>query len=43
MGNESNTISATETANFQLIAIKINKDKDYRTTKVNRKQAIFFL
>ena len=32
MGNktknsQSNTISATETANFQLIAIKVNKNK----------------
>ena len=38
MGNktknsQSNTISATETANFQLIAIKVNKKKTIEQRK----------
>ena len=47
MGNktknsQSNTISATETANFQLIAIKVNKDKTIGQRKLTANKPYFF-
>ena len=47
MGNktknsQSNTISATETANFQLIAIKVNKDKTIGQRKLSANKPYFF-
>lgn len=42
MENKSNTISATETANFQLIAIKVNKDKTIGQRKLTANKPYFF-
>lgn len=47
MGNktknsQSNTISATETTNFQLIAIKVNKDKTIGQRKLSANKPYFF-
>lgn len=47
MGNktknsQSNTISATETANFQLIAIKVNKNKTIGQRKLTANKPYFF-
>ena len=42
MGNQSNTISATKTANFQLIAIKVNKDKTIGQRKLTANKPYFF-
>lgn len=42
MEDKSNTISATETANFQLIAIKVNKDKTIGQRKLTANKPYFF-
>lgn len=40
--SQSNTISATETTNFQLIAIKVNKDKTIGQRKLTANKPYFF-
>lgn len=40
--SEPNTISATETTNFQLIAIKVNKDKTIGQRKLSANKPYFF-
>ncbi|PJI21220.1 AAA family ATPase [Prevotella intermedia] len=40
--SQSNTISATETTNFQLIAIKVNKDKTIGQRKLSANKPYFF-
>lgn len=42
MEDKSNTSSATETANFQLIAIKVNKDKTIGQRKLTTNKPYFF-
>lgn len=40
--SDPNTISATETTNFQLIAIKVNKDKTIGQRKLSANKPYFF-